>query len=124
MKMVVWETAWGGGSVKSFSVYSLCVGPRVLKTSFLDTRDLSGVWKKIPDENYYFIMEKKILQVENVSQKRDILRNPCCKLQWECPKIGNAPNFRDFFLYDKIKKFIPDFFYISGQVSSIQKSCF
>ena len=52
-----------------------------LKTSFLDTKDLSGDWKKIPDEKYYFIIEKKILQVENVSQKRDILRNLCCK--WE-----------------------------------------
>ena len=48
-----------GGSVKCLSDYFFCMGPQDLKTSFLNTRDQSGIGKKNPDEKYFVISEKK-----------------------------------------------------------------
>ena len=50
--------------------------------------------------------------------KYDILGNPCCKLQWEFPKIANVPLLSDFLLYDEINIFIQDFFPDTEQLSS------
>ena len=63
------------------------MGPILSKTSFLETREQDRVDKKIPDQKYYFILEKKITKVEKVSQKQGILRNSLCKLQWEIKEI-------------------------------------
>ena len=64
--------------MKCLSDYFFCMGPQDLKTSFLNTRDQSGIGKKIPDEKYFVISEKKIAKVGGVAQKWDL---PTCYLR-------------------------------------------